>query len=79
VGDIMALKTLKTVVPACGQVNFGDPGEVGKVRRSSYGKWSISVGIVLLDMRKGKWGIESLDKLSYLPWERRIDTEVGLT
>lgn len=78
-GDIKVLNPLQTVVPACGQVHFCDLGDVGKVRLSSLIYRDASVGIVLLDMRYGKWGIRPLDKLSHLPREGRIDTEVGLT
>lgn len=77
VGDIMALNPLQTVVPASGQVHLCDLGDVGKVRFASHGDRNVSVGIVLLDMRYGKRGIGSLDKLSHLPWKtgstRRLD------
>lgn len=75
--DIMALKPLQTVVPTCRQAHLRDLWDVDKVRLSLGVYMNGSVGIVLLDMRKGKRERRSLDKLSHLPRKtaptRRLD------
>jgi hypothetical protein len=72
-GDIIVLNSLQTVVPACGQVQFPGLADGSSVRLIEIHSVSNSVGIVLLDVRYGKWETHVLDNLAY----RQADVEVG--
>ena len=64
-GDIDVLNPLQTLVPACGQVRFCDPGDADDVRFRRFFYGHISVGTILLAVRYGKCRVHELDDLSH--------------